>query len=74
MAQYKLYYFNLRGRAEVIRYVLAAAGQEYEDVRFEKEEWASKYKAQSPTGQSPFLEIKEGNNTTTLCQSIAIGN
>ena len=39
MPKYKLYYFNFRGRAEVIRLVFAAAGQPYEDVRLTKEEW-----------------------------------
>jgi glutathione S-transferase len=74
MAQYKLYYFNLRGRAEVIRYVLVAAGQDYEDVRFGGEEWRAKYKAQTPSGQCPFLEVHESSNKIVLFQSIPIGN
>ena len=41
---YKLYYFNFRGRAEVIRIILAQAGVKYEDVRFEAEQWAKEYK------------------------------
>ena len=50
MANYKLYYFNARGRAELSRLIFAAAGQQYEDFRFEKDDWP-KYKAQSPFGQ-----------------------
>jgi glutathione S-transferase len=33
MPNYKLYYFNGRGRAEISRLILAAAGVKYEDIR-----------------------------------------
>jgi glutathione S-transferase len=73
MVHYKLNYFNGKGRAELSRLVLAAAGVEYEDFRWEREDWP-KYKAQSPTGQSPFLEVTEDNGQSfTLCQSVTIG-
>ena len=40
MPAYKLYYFPARGGAEMIRYVFAQAGVEYEDVRVPwGEEW-----------------------------------
>lgn len=39
MPSYKLFYFNGKGRAEVIRFIFAQTGVEYEDVRFSKEEW-----------------------------------
>ncbi|KAI4470912.1 glutathione s-transferase [Holotrichia oblita] len=35
----KLTYFNLRGRAEVIRYLLKYGGIEFEDVRVPSEDW-----------------------------------
>ena len=39
MPQYKLYYFNAKGRAEVCRLIFAAADVEYEDVRMEREKF-----------------------------------
>jgi glutathione S-transferase len=41
MTKYKLVYFNFRGRAELIRYIFAQAGVEYEDQRITYEEWDS---------------------------------
>ena len=39
MTQYKLTYFNSRGRGEIIRYLFALAGQKYEDNRVTSEQW-----------------------------------
>lgn len=39
MPQYKLTYFNLRGRAEISRYLFAYAGKKYEDYRIEAADW-----------------------------------
>nr|AIT99305.1 glutathione S-transferase sigma 4 [Brachionus koreanus] len=71
MVQYKLYYFNARGRAELIRFIFAAAGQEYEDVRFEREQWPE-YKPKSPLGQAPYLDVVENGQTFQLAQSLTI--
>ena len=71
MASYKVIYFNGRGRAELARLLLAAAGQQYEDVRFEKEKWPE-HKASTPFGQVPVLEVTEGGKTLKLSQSLAI--
>ena len=67
MPKYTLTYFNLRARAEVSRLIFALANQEYEDVRFELDEWLS-YKPRMLLGQAPVLEIDD----VKLPQSITI--
>jgi glutathione S-transferase len=67
MSTYKLYYFNSRGRAETARLIFAAAGQEFEDIRYEHSEWPS-HKNEMPLGQMPVLEY----DGIKLPQSIAI--
>jgi len=37
--QYKLIYFNVRGRGELSRLILHCAGVPFEDFRFEMKEW-----------------------------------
>lgn len=65
----KLYYFDISGRAGPARLMLKSAGVEFEDIRFKREEWIAKYKAMTPTGQCPFLELDDGS---ILAQSLAI--
>lgn len=72
MTQYKLYYFDFKGRGEVIRLVFAAAGQKYEDIRFSQAK-LSEYKDKTPFGQVPALEIIDGSNTVIMAQSVSIG-
>ncbi|UJR19282.1 hypothetical protein I4U23_022411 [Adineta vaga] len=67
MPTYKLYYFNGRGRAEIARLIFAAAGETFEDIRYEREEWPS-HKSEMPLGQMPVLEV----DGVKLPQSIAI--
>ncbi|KAJ7389533.1 hypothetical protein OS493_030918 [Desmophyllum pertusum] len=70
MSGYKLYYFNVRGRAEIGRLSFAAANIEFEDVRLTSEEWAKeKASGRAPLGQMPFIVTPEGK---ALAQSAAI--
>ncbi|XP_044912030.1 hematopoietic prostaglandin D synthase isoform X2 [Felis catus] len=39
MPNYKLTYFNMRGRAEIIRYIFAYLDIKYEDHRIEQADW-----------------------------------
>ncbi|XP_022805250.1 glutathione S-transferase 1-like [Stylophora pistillata] len=70
MAGYQLYYFDSRGRAEIIRLSFVAANIEYEDVRLTREQWAKeKETGRPPLGQAPFLVTPDGK---VLGQSQAI--
>ncbi len=51
--------------------MFAIAGQEYEDVRHDQENWAA-LKASMPFGQIPVLEVKQGDEVTFIAQSFAI--
>ena len=56
MPTYKLYYFQGRGMAELIRWIFIQAGVPYEDIRLSKEKWAE-FKPKTPYGTMPVLEI-----------------
>nr|XP_055169246.1 hematopoietic prostaglandin D synthase isoform X1 [Nyctereutes procyonoides] len=67
MPKYKLIYFNMRGRAEIIRYIFAYLDIKYEDHRIEQTDWPE-VKSTLPFGKIPILEV-DGLN---LHQSLAI--
>eukprot|EP01054_Gregarina_sp_Poly1_P004061 Gregarina_sp_Poly_1__4060@NODE_222_length_11242_cov_244_139150_g196_i0_p2_GENE_NODE_222_length_11242_cov_244_139150_g196_i0NODE_222_length_11242_cov_244_139150_g196_i0_p2_ORF_typecomplete_len609_score78_42GST_N/PF02798_20/1_5e10GST_N/PF02798_20/1_1e03GST_N/PF02798_20/4_7e06GST_N/PF02798_20/2_6e03GST_C_3/PF14497_6/1_8GST_C_3/PF14497_6/75GST_C_3/PF14497_6/5_1e10GST_N_3/PF13417_6/0_013GST_N_3/PF13417_6/1_1e02GST_N_3/PF13417_6/1_7e03GST_N_3/PF13417_6/0_12GST_N_4/PF17172_4/0_00074GST_N_4/PF17172_4/1_ len=52
-----LYYFDLWARAESVRLLLVVAGVAFDDVRFGMPEWVASFKALSPTGQCPFVQM-----------------
>ncbi|XP_072030547.1 S-crystallin SL11-like [Amphiura filiformis] len=57
MTSYKLTYFNIRGRGEVVRILFKLAGVDFEDQRIEfPDEWME-YKAKTPFGRLPILEV-----------------
>jgi len=67
MPQLKLYYFGVRGRAELIRYLLVYSNTPYEDVRIKQEDWST-IKPTMPFGHVPVLEI----DGFKLSESVAI--
>ncbi|OQV13153.1 putative glutathione S-transferase 8 [Hypsibius exemplaris] len=69
---YKLHYFNLRTRGEVIRWTLSLAGQEFEDHRVEFPDWPA-LKPTTPTGQLPYLEVdgKALDQSVTIARFVA---
>mmetsp|Transcript_27074 Transcript_27074/g.30192 ORF Transcript_27074/g.30192 Transcript_27074/m.30192 type:complete len:214 (-) Transcript_27074:57-698(-) len=79
MATYTLHYFNIMGKAEVVRFVFALGNQAYADERYAipsykiegKEGWEA-LKPKTPFGQMPVLDVTEGGKTTQVAQSRAI--
>ncbi|XP_054995741.1 hematopoietic prostaglandin D synthase [Sorex araneus] len=67
MPGYRLIYFNMRGRAEIIRYIFAYLDVPYEDHRVEQADWP-KVKPALPFGKIPVLEV----DGVALHQSLAI--
>ena len=63
----KLHYFDMHGRASMIRLLLKHAKVEYDEVRIKQQDWMS-YKGKYPLKQVPVLEI-DGKE---LCQTDAI--
>lgn len=64
----KFYYFNLQARGELTRLIFAAAGREYEDIRFDFTAWPE-YKPKMILGQCPVLELTDG---TQIPQSLTV--
>ncbi|KAI6240587.1 Glutathione S-transferase [Aphelenchoides fujianensis] len=54
---YRLFYFPARNQGEAIRLAFHYAGVPFEDFKIPLNEWAAKYKASSPYGTVPYLEI-----------------
>jgi len=70
MTKYKLTYFNGRGRAEIIRLVLTAAGEPFEDHRIDHTNFSKdKASLNLPFNQVPLFEI---DGKVRLCQSLTI--
>ncbi|XP_039607053.1 hematopoietic prostaglandin D synthase-like isoform X3 [Polypterus senegalus] len=67
MYNYKLTYFNMRGRAELARYIFAYAGMKYEDIRVEWKDWPE-IKQTIPFEKLPIMEV----DGIIIPQSLAI--
>ncbi|XP_050413747.1 probable glutathione S-transferase 5 [Patella vulgata] len=58
MPSYKLVYFDLRGRGEIVRLCFHAAGVTFDEERIDyPSEWTAEKKAAAPFGELPYLEI-----------------
>jgi len=75
MSKYKLYYFDTRGRAEIIRLILTQAGQPFDDIRYGHDEFKEHHKHAMTLEQMPVLEIisnKHQQEPFKLPQSLTI--
>lgn len=72
MPHYKLTYFPVKALAEPIRFLFSYGGIDFEDVRFNRDDWP-KLKSTTPYGQVPMLEIdgKKINQSTAIARYIA---
>ncbi|XP_042219755.1 hematopoietic prostaglandin D synthase-like [Homarus americanus] len=67
MPEYKLIYFNARGRAELSRWIMAYGDINYTDERIERADWPAR-KSTIPGGKVPVLMVDD----KPLPQSLAI--
>nr|AYN44526.1 glutathione S-transferase S8 [Brachionus plicatilis] len=71
MIKYRLVYFDARDHAELIRFIFAYVGQQYEDFRIKEAEWPS-FKHRTLFGKLPVLEISDDIQSIQLAQSLSI--
>jgi glutathione S-transferase len=71
---YKLIYFNLRWLGEPIRYLLSYAGEEFEEIRLDWDDWeAGKIdKTVYRYSKLPILEDRSGTEVASFSQSFSI--
>jgi glutathione S-transferase len=67
----ELRYFDMRGRAEQIRLLLAYAKVPYTDTGLARSQWG-KHKDKMPLGQVPVLYETTGSTTKSIPQSMSI--
>eukprot|EP01066_Platyproteum_vivax_P000698 Platyproteum_vivax@DN1076_c0_g1_i1.p1 len=58
-----LHYFDFKGRAFCLRLAFNLGGVKFEDHRIAKSDWPE-WKAKSPSGQVPYLELSDGKKMT----------
>ncbi|XP_015369437.1 PREDICTED: glutathione S-transferase-like [Diuraphis noxia] len=69
---YKVTYFNITALAEPIRFLLSYLNIDFEDFRFEREQWPA-LKPTMPFGKVPVLEIdgKVLNQSTAITRYLS---
>lgn len=68
----KFYYFPIKALGEGPRLLLAYGGQEFQDIRVDKESWPE-FKPKTKYGQMPILEIdgKQYAQSAAICRYLA---
>ena len=61
MAEFKLSYFNVSGRAELTRLIFAASDTKFEDERIEFSDWPAK-KGEIENGSPTFFRANVSRN------------
>jgi len=80
MTTYKLHYFNLKGRAELSRFLFTVAQVPFEDIRYGNPNFGVqgldfdtlKASGKLPFDQVPLLEVHKHGHVTYIAQSHAI--
>ncbi|KAJ8715263.1 hypothetical protein PYW08_005244 [Mythimna loreyi] len=72
MSKVVFYYFDIKGRGEACRLLLAYGGQQFEDRRITAEQWPT-FKLKTPFGQLPILEIDGKQYAQSLAISRYLG-
>ena len=72
MYKHKLTYFNMKGRAELIRWLLVLAHEPFEDIRVENEDWPSVMPS-TPCGKLPVFEFYYEGKQYKTAESMAVG-
>ncbi|KAK7864595.1 hypothetical protein R5R35_003186 [Gryllus longicercus] len=70
--KYKLTYFPVMALGEPIRFLFSYGGIEFEDYRFDRENWPD-LKPKMPFGQTPVLEVdgKTIHQSAAICRYLA---
>ncbi len=71
VSDYALLYFDIRGRAEPIRLMFAAAGVAFDDRKVPRDQWMA-LKSTLPLGQVPVLYERGAHGEVALPHSLAI--
>lgn len=78
MPEYKLIYFNARGRAELIRWIFAYGDIAFTDERFERNDWPAKKQSEFTlklTCFTPFhtqQQITRIQHCAYICNNIEV--
>ena len=73
MYRHKLTYYNMKGRAELIRWLLVLSHEPFEDIRVDKEHLPNVL-ASAPCGKLPIFEFNYDGKNYKTSETMAVGN